>query len=99
MIHYQTTHETETSRVRWVYDTEYSPEDSWGLPEPDNSIAIENEKKELESGNFVALGAIVETKCEKCGNWDQYDSLWGIIVNVDDDLKEIGDYQLNFPNS
>ncbi len=95
---YSRTHETENRRVRWVYDEEYQSEGSYCLDtEAETQAAVSKELKSLLSGNLVALGAIVETRCESCEKWRDVDSLWGIVVSVDEDLTEFGNSMLEIP--
>ena len=95
---YKRTHETENSRVRWVHDEDYQTTGSYGFETEDlNKAAEADEIADIEAGNLVVLGAIVETRCEHCEAWSQTDSLWGIVVSVDEDLTKYGDWALDIP--
>ena len=95
---YKRTHETETSRVRWVYDEDYQSEGTFALDtEEETQAVVEEELKGLRAGNLVALGAIVETRCAACKEWRTIDSLWGIVVSVDEDLTKLGSDMLDIP--
>ena len=98
--HFKVTHTTDWRRVRWVYDNDYQ-----GLVEgidEDDPVAKEVAQRELEdlrNGNLVCLGAIIETKCRNCIQWETVDSLWNIIVEPDDDLEALGSEILEIPES
>ncbi len=95
---YTRTHETENRRVRWVHDEDYLTRGSYAYAtEEETRAAEEAELEGLREGNLVALGAIVETRCEGCGNWDHVDSCWGIVVSVDEDLEKLGSDMLEIP--
>lgn len=94
--HYETTHETDGRRVRWVYDHEYRSEGSFAYDtEEETAAAVAEEETGLRSGSLVALGAIVETR--GCKEWETQDSLWGIVVSVDADLEKLGTEILDIP--
>lgn len=90
--HYETTHETDGRRVRWVHDSDYLSEGSYAL-----GTAVAAEQTGLARGELVALGGIVETKCAGCGDWKVGDLVWGIVVAVGADLTELGDTLLYIP--
>lgn len=93
------TNQTDTARVRWVYDEGYDPETGWGLDEPEQSKAVAEERAKLETGALVALGAIVETKCPACGAWERGDSLWGIVTPGGEELNTLAEeLGLEIPN-
>jgi hypothetical protein len=81
---------SDTRRVRWVYDEYYETQGSYWLgTEEETREAEDAEIAKLESGEWVALGCIVETKCVHCGAWSEADSLWGIVIGPDiEELKE-----------
>lgn len=87
----------EKVRVRYVYDQDYDPAESWGLPEPEQSQVVAEERAKLEAGELVALGCLVERRCGCCGQWDSVDSLWGIVVTHDDDLEYLALDQMDIP--
>lgn len=97
---FATTHETPSRRVRWVYDEDYTPFGNYALDtEEETRQAEQDELAALEAGTLVALGAIVETKCPTCGQWETKYSLWGIIVDPSDDLTAIGEDCLDIPDA
>ena len=70
-----------TVRCRWVYDESYETRGSYGLDtEAETREAEDSELAKLESGEWVALGCIVE-KVASCGEYHETDSLWGIVIN------------------
>lgn len=73
-----------TVRVKWVYDTTYETRGSYSYDTPKETKAAEDyELDMLERGVWVVLGAIVQHKCEHCGEWKDGDSLWGIVIEDD----------------
>lgn len=81
-------HVTETGereRVRWVYDEWYNSRGSFGLDTEEETKAAEDYEIEmLESGQYVALVAILERQCAECGAWHFEDSVWGIVCDGTD---------------
>ena len=72
-------------RCRWVYDAEYQTRGSYGYDtEEETREAEEQELAALERGELVTLGCIVEKRCDKCGEWKDDDSLWGIVIQPND---------------
>ena len=80
----------EKTRVRWVYDENYETIGFYAYDTEEETKEAENwEIERLESGELVPLGFIIEEKCSQCGNWDQVDSLWGIVIEPDEEkLRE-----------
>ncbi len=75
---------SDTERVRVVYDTEYTPEGSFAYDTPEETARAEREERaDLESGEYVAVGVIVETACSTCGTWEHSDSVWGCVTKND----------------
>jgi len=100
MIEYSRTHETDTHRVRWIYDESYETVGSYAYDtEAETKAAEDWELERLRDGRLITLGAIVETKCGACGQWETRDSLWGIVVSPDENLKAYGDHSLDIPLS
>ncbi len=98
MMKYETTHETETRRVRWVHDETYETRGSYAFETEEVTRKAEDEEIEgLNNGNLVVLGAIVETRCSSCKQWEDRDSLWGIVVSVDENLTALGNAILEIP--
>lgn len=93
------THETADRRVRWVYDEYYQSEGSYAYDtEEETAAAVAEEQEALNTGRYVALGAIVETKCGACGQWEEHDSLWGIVIEPDEkELVAFADHSLDIP--
>jgi len=64
--------------IRWVYDEEYSSQDSYDFgDEEETAKFVAEEEQALEDGRLVALGAIIEDE----GDGFVYDSLWGIVTD------------------
>lgn len=100
MEHYKTTHETDWRRVKWVHDYEYDPVRSVAYPnDKETQEAIDVEQKGLDNGTLVVLGALVEVKCPHCKFWQDSDSLWGIVVDTDEDLEVWGTENLSIPEA
>ena len=96
---YKTTHETDWRRVKWVHDEDYNPVGSYAFADDkETQAAVDVELIGLRSGALVALGALVETKCPHCKFWQTEDSLWGIVVDTDEDLEAWGTESLNIPD-
>ena len=83
---------TPTTRVRWVYDEEYQTEGSYALDTEEETKAAEDEEiLNLNNGTWFALGAIFERKCPTCEQWEEKDSVWGIITDgTDKELEQFG---------
>lgn len=96
--HFHTTKISDTRQVRWVVDTDHVPD--YGLDtEEETQAAIDEEYAALYNGNLVALGAIAETKCKACDQWEEVDSLWGIVVEPNTDkLDDLAPEMSNFPD-
>lgn len=86
-------------RAVWVPDPDYQTRGSYALDTPEETEAAEREEIEaLESGRFVALGCIVQTRCNGCGEWREHDSLWGIVIAPDpSELDAYADHSLDIP--
>lgn len=95
---YKTTHQTDWRRVRWVHDEDYNPVGSYAFADDkETQEAVNVELAGLDNGSLVVLGAIVETKCQHCKQWDHRDSLWGIVVDANEDLEAWGTENLDIP--
>lgn len=83
----------DNERIRVVYDQHYQTRGSYGYDTEEETKAAEDyEIERLNSGQWVALGAIRETRCAACGSWEVADSLWGIVVeNTDAGFAEAAD--------
>jgi len=80
---------SDTVRCRWVYDGLYQTRGSYGLGTEEETRAAEDEELAmLDSGNWVALGCIVETLCPTCGEWRHIDDLWGIVIDPNDEALD-----------
>lgn len=100
MYVYTVTNETENSRVRWVHDEGYQTVGSYAYDTEEETREAENyEIEQLSTGNWVALGAVVETRCPTCNQWGETDSLWGIVVPIDEDLESYAKSSLALPQS
>ena len=95
MTEYKITNETPTERVRWVHDERYEIDHPYGeddgTPEERAEAEkwMEEERKKLKSGEWVALCAIHQKKCSgECGGWYDADSLWGIVLDGSDKALE-----------
>lgn len=99
MEHYATTHETPNRRIRWVQDDHYQSEGSFAYEtEEETAKAVREEREALVDGRYVALGAIVETRCPTCEGWVLRDSLWGIVIEPDiAKLVEFAEHSLVIP--
>lgn len=68
-------------RVRWEDDLD--SEDPW--------IDDELTRRRIEDGRYTMRGVIIERlkKCSHCQHeeWEQMDSLWGIVLDEKDDNK------------
>lgn len=95
---YAITNKTENCRVRWVYDEDYQTRGSFAYDtEEETRAAEEREIALLESGEAVALGAMVEERCPHCDAWSVTDSLWGIVATHDEDLEAYASHCMPFP--
>ena len=76
---------SDQRRVRWVYDEHHEVEGTYAYDTEEETKAAEDlEYANLESGEWVALGCIIERKCLACLNWHETDSLWGIVIEPDE---------------
>lgn len=75
-------------RVRWVFDHDYDPAEG-----REDDPGYKREQEAIEDGDLLALGAIVENYCDLRKEWFQVDSLWGIIVDPDEDLYDVAQEQ------
>lgn len=97
---YKTTHQTDWRRVQWVHDEEYDPVGSYAFEDDkETQAAVDVELRGLDNGSLVVLGAIVETKCPHCKFWQDSDSLWGIVVDANEDLEAWGTANLDIPEA
>ena len=73
-------------RVLWVYDETYQTRGNYAYDTEEKTKAAEDaEIASLESGELVALGAVVQHKCDHCEGWMDKDSLCGIVIEPDDE--------------
>lgn len=71
-------------RCHWQIDPHHRTRGSYGYDtEAETRAAEEEEIAKLNSGEWAALGCIVEHQCEKCGDWFEGDSCWGIVTETD----------------
>ncbi len=96
---YTTTHKTDTSRVRWVWDKDHQTVGSYEYDTEEETEEAEAwELERLADGRLVPLGAIVETKCSHCGSWVCQDQLWGIVIEPEEaKLIEFANHSLDLP--
>jgi hypothetical protein len=81
MIEFATRNMGNGVRVQWVMDEDYQTDGSYALDTEEETQEAEAwESGKLESGDLVALGAIVEKRCPHCESWREIDSLWGIVI-------------------
>jgi len=94
---YETTEHGPLCRVRWVYDEHYQTVGSYCYDTTEETEEAEREElAKLESGEWVALGAIVETRATEAHPWTESDSLWGIVVESDPSkLREFAEHSLD----
>ena len=98
---------SEKVRFRWVYDEHYETRGSYACEtEEETKQAEDREIESLNSGRFVALGCIVELRCEPnchcpaCPVWYDSDALWGIVIEPDHDkLREFALESMEYPKS
>jgi len=92
---YETWDNEDGSRVRWVYDEFYQTVGSYAYDTEEETKAAENwELERLRDGRLIALGCIQERKCPTCGQWEEKDSLWGIVIEPDTEkLREFFNWQ------
>ncbi len=104
MSDYAITQFGDDVRVRWVYDEHYETRGSYALgSDAEDAEAEEWERERLNDGRLVALGAIVEMRCqtthtlnvfgkqfpqEAGEHWHATDSLWGIVIESDEKTLE-----------
>lgn len=75
-------------RLRWEYD-----------PDPDLSYLeqVDDDGSPLfpntDPNSVVSLGATLEKFCDKCNQWEDVDSLWGVDF-IDHDPYETGTYAI-----
>jgi len=95
---YKTTHATDWRRVQWVHDPDYDPFHSESFDNDKDTLeALRIEQQGLDKGELVVLGALVELRCPHCRHWQDQDSLWGIVVDANEDLEAWGTANLNIP--
>lgn len=71
------------TRVRWVWDGMYETRGSYAYDtEEETKRAEDEELAKLESGEWAALGMIVETRCPHCNLWKEHESVWGVVIDV-----------------
>lgn len=76
---YEITQHGKRTRVRWVFDETYEAEGSFAYDtEEETQAAVEETLRNIASGKWVALGAIVEHRI--ADKWHDADSLWGIVI-------------------
>lgn len=93
---FKTTEHGEHVRVRWVIDPDYVPTCYTDEPSAEELEQMRKERAEIEAGTVIALGAIVEHRCDLRRDWFSVDSLWGIIVEPEEDLAQVaGDVGLD----
>ena len=82
--------DTPTRRFRWVYDEDYQTAGSYAYDTDEaTEKAEQHELSMLKDGRWVALGCIEEQKCLSCHQWEQIDSIWGVVISPDkDNLRE-----------
>lgn len=54
------------------------------VPDPTTPMA-EEEKENVASGKWAALGCILQKRCTNCDEWKDVDSLWGIVIEPTDE--------------
>ncbi len=65
--------------VKWVFDADYETRGSYGYETAEETRAAEDfELERLESGEWVALGCVIEGR-----DGTKLDSLWGIVIEPD----------------
>lgn len=89
------------TRIQWVLDHDYAPDDTHRVmgwtPTSEEQAHHAEERKNLASGKWAALGCIVEKRCTHCGEWKQTDSLWGIVIEpTDEALKTFAKQNMDF---
>jgi hypothetical protein len=82
--------------AHWVHDEDYHPEFALDTPE-ETEAAEKHEQEMLDSGDYLALGCVIETACECCGGTVLHDSLWGIVVNSSDCLETYARENMELP--
>lgn len=71
-----------TLRVQWKYDTDFEVEGSIAYGDtPEDQAAEAEYYRKANEGLIEFLGCVVETKCDKCGQWQHAQSLWGISLD------------------
>ena len=76
-------------RYRWVYDERYVVEPAGD--DPESLQWFEHDKAKMASGEWIAMGCIAERRCPCCGQWVTTDSLWGIVAEGVDDVRDVED--------
>lgn len=77
-------------RLRTVHDNNHETVGSYAYETPEQTKAAENhELEKLASGDWVAVGFIVEHKCPSCNEWKEDDSLWGCIIENSGDCDKV----------
>lgn len=72
------------TRVRWVYDVLYETVGSYAYDSPEETAKAEaDEIAKIQSGEVVPMGAILETRCSACGQWEEQDAIWGVVISTD----------------
>jgi len=86
----------ENRRCRWVYDTDHETRGSYAYEtEAETKAAEDEEIAKLASGEWVALGILLEERAEHCPHpdcdgWHETDSCWGIVIDGSD--EELDEY-------
>lgn len=89
-------------RFKWEDDDDYRPEDSWGLDEPEQTQVVNEERRKLESGEWVVLGCIAETPPvdlfgifqpdDDIAPWKHAASVWGVVLDAADAWRHLHGY-------
>ncbi len=73
-------------RITWYWDEDYDPF-YWESEGGSTRADCEREAEKLASGEFVALGYIVEKHCSHCDTWSHDDSVWGFVTTNGADVR------------
>ncbi len=90
---HHTTKVSDTRRVRWVVDTDHVPDYDYDTEE-ETQAAVNEEQEKLNSGEWIALGAISEVLCPHCSKWKEVaeddfpGTCWGIVTEPDNDTLD-----------
>ena len=93
------------TRVRFVYDDDYTHDKPWCDADTPETIAElepiwRQECERIERGALLAVGIILQRRCVHCGTWKDVDdvdgALWGILFDSSERGEALDQYAREF---